>query len=70
MADRLDWMSNLDWLREREAKILARIRDEASPTRRVSVRPCDRRARRDALEMIQRRIAEVEAIETGQLERS
>ena len=58
-----DWMSNLDWLREREAKILARLRDEDSAGCRVSVRRCDRGARRDALAIIQRRIAELEAVD-------
>jgi hypothetical protein len=57
-----DWMGSLDWLREREAKIQARIQDESSQTPRTSIRPADRRARRDALAIIRRRIAELEAV--------
>jgi hypothetical protein len=56
-------MNNLDWLLQREAKIVARISEEHSPTGRESGRPSDRQARRDALMVIRRRIAELEARE-------
>ncbi len=59
-----DWMSDIDWLRQREEKILARICEEDAPTGRMSPKPSDRRARRDALLMIRLRIAELEAEET------
>lgn len=64
-----DWMADLDWLHEREEKILARICAEDSPGSRVSTKPSDRRARRQALLMIRRRIAELEAVGTGQVKK-
>ncbi len=55
-----DWMSRVDWLVERASRIEARIREEESANTRISRRPADRRARREALLVIRRRIAELE----------
>ncbi len=53
-------MSRVDWLIERASRIEARIREEESANTRISRRPGDRRARREALLVIRRRIAELE----------
>ncbi len=53
-------MSRVDWLVERASRIEARIREEESANTRISRRPADRRARREALLVIRRRIAELE----------
>ena len=55
------WMDSIDFLRSREERIEARIRDEESITGRTSKRPSDRRARLDALAVVRRRIGELEA---------
>ena len=54
----------LDWLHEREARILARMSQEDSPVGRIPAKPADRRARRDALIVIRRWIADLESGET------
>jgi hypothetical protein len=58
------WMDSIDWLRHREEKILARISEVDAPPGRMSLKPSDGQARRDALLMIRLRIAELEAEET------
>jgi hypothetical protein len=55
------WMDDLDWLRSRERTICWRIHNEGSVTPRVPVDPSSRRARRLALGVVQRRIAELES---------
>src|SRR5437773_11226136 len=61
-SGRVDWMSSIDWLVECEARLEARIRQEQSAATRIPRKPADRRARRDAWQLVRRRIAELKAV--------
>jgi hypothetical protein len=56
------WMDDLNWLRSREKAIYRRIHNEGSTKPRMPVDVSSRRARRQALSVIQRRISELEAL--------
>ncbi len=65
----IESQGGLAWLRERERAITERVRAEDDPSSGVSRTPADRRARRDALAVIRRWIADLESADR-EVERS